>query len=185
MHRHHLIPKRLGGTDIEDNLTPPISIKLHAEFHRWLWLDGGNVEDFIAWKALSGRMTAEQARLAAAKVGQDRSIAYQESRVVAARALQIHATQETCAKGGRAASIKLRDWQVANRTRFLEQCSINGKMKGPKQYIPHEYRGVRYVSKKALQAAHSMSICGFYGKLRRGEIIRLDREIANLEKANG
>ena len=80
MHRHHLVPKHMGGDDSEENLTPPISVELHAEFHRWLWIDGGRMEDYIAWKALSGRMTSEEARLAAAKAGQKKSIMYKESR---------------------------------------------------------------------------------------------------------
>lgn len=66
MHRHHLIPRHMGGNNSEENLTPPISIELHAEFHRLLWLDFGKVEDFIAWKALSGRIKSEEARLAVA-----------------------------------------------------------------------------------------------------------------------
>jgi len=65
MHRHHIIPKHLGGSDSEENLTPPISVKLHAEFHRDLYEALGHVEDKIAWKALSGRITNEQVRLKA------------------------------------------------------------------------------------------------------------------------
>ena len=63
VHQHHLIPKRFGGSDDPSNLTPPISIALHAEFHRWLWLDGGHIEDYIAWKALTGRRLSESERL--------------------------------------------------------------------------------------------------------------------------
>jgi hypothetical protein len=80
MHRHHILPKRLGGTDEEENLTPPISMALHAEFHRDLWEHYKDPRDFIAWKCLSGRMTNEEARLAAAKIGQDSSQKYKDSR---------------------------------------------------------------------------------------------------------
>lgn len=185
MHRHHIIPRHMGGDDSEDNLTPPISVALHAEFHRLLWLDFGRSEDFIAWKALAGRITPEEARLMAAKAGQDKSDTYRASRPFAAAAMLNSVTSETCSRGGKAANSKLLEWQRENRDAFLRQCAENGRRKTPKQHIPHEYLGDRYESKKALQAAHGMSICGFYGKLRRGEIKRLDREIANQEKTDG
>ena len=79
LHKHHLIPKHMGGTDDPSNLTPPISIELHAEFHRDLWECFGFKQDYIAWQALSGRITTEEARLAAAKIGQDNSKKYKQT----------------------------------------------------------------------------------------------------------
>jgi len=79
-HRHHILPIRLGGSNDEENLTPPISLQLHAEFHKDLYEHYGMQEDYIAWKALSGRITSEEARLLAAKAGQDRSEKYKNSR---------------------------------------------------------------------------------------------------------
>lgn len=51
-HRHHLIPRHAGGTDDPDNLTPPISTRLHAEFHYDRWLALGDVGDLRAYGLL-------------------------------------------------------------------------------------------------------------------------------------
>ncbi len=66
-HVHHIVPKHLGGDNSADNLTPPISLSLHAALHRDLWENLNNIEDFIAWKALSGLISSEDARIAAVK----------------------------------------------------------------------------------------------------------------------
>ena len=51
---HHIQPKYLIGEDNSpDNLTPPISIDLHAALHKDLYEHYGNTEDFVAWKKLS------------------------------------------------------------------------------------------------------------------------------------
>lgn len=165
----------MGGTDDESNLTPPITIEEHAECHRILWEKHGNKYDYIAWKCLSGRITGEEARLAAAKIGQEKSTKYKESRKHAGTLALLAMTHETRSKGGKMASKKLIEWQKQNSESFRKQCSKNGKQNSQKNKIPHEYLGVKYDSKKAVMAAHNMSICGFYGKLRRGEIIRLQR----------
>jgi hypothetical protein len=164
----------MGGTDDEDNLTPPISIEMHAEFHKMLWLDYGHKEDYIAWKCLSGRITNERARLMAAKLGQDKSSLYKESRKTTGEMLKNSVTKESRSKGGKTASKKLIEWQKNNKEDFLKRCSEIGKASTERKKIPHKYLGVIYSSKKELQEAHNMSICGFYGKLRRGEIERIE-----------
>jgi hypothetical protein len=177
MHRHHILPKRLGGDDSEENLTPPISHQLHAAFHKDLWEHYGDKRDYIAWKCLAGRMTHEEARLAAAKLGQGMSDRYMRSRKEAGRHLQSVVTKESCAKGGRAASAALVQWQKDNPSLFRQMLSRNGKATGPKLEIAHEYLGKTYKSKKALQMDTGLSNTGFYGKLHRGEIRRLGRTI--------
>lgn len=177
MHRHHIIPRYRGGSDDESNLTPPISIQEHAELHRQLWEAEGYPEDFIAWKALSGRMTSEEARLAAAKEGQNRSEIYRSSRKVTGEILKRSVTFESRSAGGKIASAALVSWQRENSEQHRSQCAINGRVKGPKQMIPHLYLGEVYPSKRELQNRHLMSNCGFYGKLNRGEIIRMDNNV--------
>jgi hypothetical protein len=54
-HIHHIQPKYLIGIDNSpDNLTPPISVELHAALHKDLFEHFGNTEDFLAWKGLLG-----------------------------------------------------------------------------------------------------------------------------------
>lgn len=174
-HRHHLIPKHMGGTNDEDNLTQPISIELHAEFHRLLWEDFGKYEDFIAWRCLSGRISSEEARLAAAKLGQQRSTLYKESRARTGEIAKNSRTFETCSAGGKTASKILVKWQEDNRDEFLANCSKTGKENGVKFMIPHEYLGETFESKNALQEKYNMYNNKFYRLLALGEIKRLPK----------
>lgn len=58
-HRHHIIPKHMGGCDERDNIVS-ITISEHAEAHRILYEQHGKREDWIAWKGLSGQITKEE-----------------------------------------------------------------------------------------------------------------------------
>ncbi len=60
-HKHHIIPKHMGGTDDSSNLIE-LSVADHAEAHRKLFEEYGCWQDEIAWKALSGQITSDQAR---------------------------------------------------------------------------------------------------------------------------
>jgi len=171
-HRHHLIPRHMGGSDEEDNLTPPISIEVHAAFHYQLWQDFGKKEDLIAWKCLSGRITSEEARLEAAKAGQDRSELYKETRRGLGERLQKFATAESCSRGGKESSKSLVQWQKDNELVFKARCAALGKENTKKLQIPHTYQGVHYQSKKALQKEHKMCNNKFYKLLAAGEILR-------------
>lgn len=177
LHIHHIIPRHMGGTDDPENLTPPISIELHAAFHKQLWEDFGFTEDFIAWRALSGRMTSEEARLAAAKAGQERSIKYQETRKQTGVIVKAAATFESRSKGGKTASKALVAWQKKNKESFAERCADTAKRFSHLKEIPHEYSGKTYKSKKELQKENNMCNSTFYKKLKLGQIIRLQREV--------
>mgnify|MGYP003350631705 CR=1 FL=1 len=120
-HRHHILPIRLGGTNDKENLTPPISTKLHAAFHKDLYEHYGMTEDYIAWKALEGRLTSEEARLMAAKAGQDRSEKYKQSRKEIGKANRAKMTKEACSKGGKTASKQLIEWQKQNTEAFKKR----------------------------------------------------------------
>ena len=52
-HRHHIIPKHEGGSDDPSNIVY-LSVKEHAEAHRDLYEKNGKIEDYLAWKGLSG-----------------------------------------------------------------------------------------------------------------------------------
>lgn len=51
-HKHHIIPKHMGGTDDPSNLIE-VTIEQHAELHKQLYEQFGNWEDELAWKGLS------------------------------------------------------------------------------------------------------------------------------------
>jgi hypothetical protein len=57
-HKHHIIPKYMGGTDDPSNLIE-LSPQEHAESHRLLYEKYGNWQDRVAWKGLSGLISKE------------------------------------------------------------------------------------------------------------------------------
>jgi hypothetical protein len=61
-HKHHIIPKHMGGTDDPSNLVE-LSIEEHAEAHKKLWEQHGCIEDKIAYECLSGRRITEEDRI--------------------------------------------------------------------------------------------------------------------------
>ena len=61
MHRHHIIPKHMGGTDDDDNiiyLTP----KEHAQAHLLLYEKYGKTQDYVAAQCCLGLMTESEAK---------------------------------------------------------------------------------------------------------------------------
>jgi len=57
-HKHHIIPKHMGGTNDPKNLIE-LTIEEHAEEHRILYEKYGKNEDYWAWKGLSGQIGKE------------------------------------------------------------------------------------------------------------------------------
>jgi hypothetical protein len=56
-HKHHIIPRHMTDgvyDNSPDNITPPISVALHAAFHKDLYQHFGKMEDYLAWKSLLG-----------------------------------------------------------------------------------------------------------------------------------
>lgn len=58
-HKHHIIPKHMGGTDDPENLVE-LTIEEHAEAHRLLYEKYGKWQDYYAWKGLSGQIGKEE-----------------------------------------------------------------------------------------------------------------------------
>ena len=57
-HKHHIIPKHMGGTDSKNNLIE-LSVEEHSEAHRILFEKYGCWQDYVAWKGLSGIISKE------------------------------------------------------------------------------------------------------------------------------
>lgn len=76
MHKHHVIPKHMGGSNDSSNIVELTAVN-HAEAHRVLFEKYGHWEDKLAWKALSGQISHDQAIREAssrANKGQSRSL---------------------------------------------------------------------------------------------------------------
>jgi len=67
-HKHHKIPKHVGGSNSPDNLIE-LSIEEHAEAHKQLYEMYGRWQDKIAWQTLSGQITNAEAIKTAQKLG--------------------------------------------------------------------------------------------------------------------
>lgn len=53
-HKHHIIPKHMGGSDDPSNLVQ-VTVEQHANLHKQLWEDLGDIRDYYAWLGLSKR----------------------------------------------------------------------------------------------------------------------------------
>lgn len=51
-HKHHIIPKHMGGSDDPSNLIE-LTVEEHAEAHRKLYEQYGHWQDELAWKGLA------------------------------------------------------------------------------------------------------------------------------------
>ena len=58
-HKHHIIPKHMGGTDDPENLIE-LTVEEHAEVHKKLWEQYGRWEDKLAWQGLAGIIGKEE-----------------------------------------------------------------------------------------------------------------------------
>ncbi len=59
-HKHHILPKHMGGTDRKENIVE-LSIEEHAEAHRKLYEEHGFWQDKCAWLALSQQISIAEA----------------------------------------------------------------------------------------------------------------------------
>jgi hypothetical protein len=59
-HKHHIIPRHNGGSDDPSNIIE-LTIEEHAEAHRVLYEEQGRWQDKIAWLALSGSISTQEA----------------------------------------------------------------------------------------------------------------------------
>ena len=51
-HKHHIIPKHIGGTDDPSNFVE-LSVADHAEAHKTLYEQHGRWQDYVAWQGLA------------------------------------------------------------------------------------------------------------------------------------
>jgi hypothetical protein len=58
-HKHHIVPKYMGGTDDTNNLAE-VTITQHAMFHYCNYQLWGNTQDYIAWRGLTESISQEE-----------------------------------------------------------------------------------------------------------------------------
>lgn len=52
-HKHHIVPRHIGGTDDPSNITE-LTVEEHAEAHHMLYKEHGRWQDKVAWQGLAG-----------------------------------------------------------------------------------------------------------------------------------
>lgn len=57
-HKHHIIPRHMGGTDEPANLVI-LTVEEHAEAHRILYEKHGLIQDKLAWQGLTGMISKQ------------------------------------------------------------------------------------------------------------------------------
>ena len=68
MHRHHLLPKHMGGSDDPSNIIK-VNVAMHAFLHHQLYLEHGKVEDYMAWQGLLKNLTNDEMIIERSKLG--------------------------------------------------------------------------------------------------------------------
>lgn len=58
-HKHHIIPRHMGGTDDPDNIIK-LTVEEHALAHKKLYEQYGKIEDKLAWQGLAGIVGKEE-----------------------------------------------------------------------------------------------------------------------------
>ena len=68
MHRHHIIPKHMGGSNDPSNLIL-LTVEQHAEAHKKLYEEHGLKSDLCAWKSLSKQIGKEELWMMRSSIG--------------------------------------------------------------------------------------------------------------------
>lgn len=58
-HKHHIIPRYMGGTNDATNLVEA-TVTQHAMFHFCNYQLWNNIEDYVAWRGLSGQISEQE-----------------------------------------------------------------------------------------------------------------------------
>jgi len=117
LHKHHVIPKHMGGSDDSSNLVE-LTVEEHAEAHKKLYEQYGHWQDKIAWQALAGQ------------IGLDDAI--QEARGAANRGKK--RTPEQIERIRQAAILRNQKWKESGRMDEINakrSASHKGKIKTP------------------------------------------------------
>ena len=117
-HKHHIIPKHMGGTDEPSNLIE-LSVEDHSLAHKKLYEQHGKQEDFMAWHMLKGQMNKDEALFMARSIGgsmKNRMSPEGKARMIASKIGKKH-SEETKRKMSKSASGKVRTAEHARNNR--------------------------------------------------------------------
>lgn len=97
-HKHHIVPRHMGGSDDPSNLIE-LTVEEHADAHRQLYEKHGCWQDRIAWQTLSGQISMSEAkRQAAANTNRGRKLSDDHKRKISESSRGHKKSDETRAK---------------------------------------------------------------------------------------
>jgi general stress protein YciG len=137
-HKHHIIPRYMGGPDTPENLVE-VTVTQHAMFHFCNYQLWGNEEDRIAWRAISGQITLDEAKFEVMSLGGKKA---QEL------GLGVHAlTKEKKSENGKKGGTNTYERGVGVFARSKEQMIEDGR-KGGKSSSRKRCRHSRTITRK-------------------------------------
>ena len=142
-HKHHIIPKHMGGNDDPTNIVE-LTPDQHAEAHRILFEAHGKWQDYIAWQGLSGRMTQEDIIRQKARLGNMGRIPWHKGKKIGPRS---DATKQKISN-----TMKSKHIRPSNETLRKAQKAAHEAVRG--RHVSDEERQRRSASLKAYNEAN-------------------------------
>lgn len=144
-HKHHIIPKHMGGTDDPSNLIE-LSIEEHAAAHMRLYEEHGKRQDLGAYYLLTGQ-TEEALKLNAIAGGKVQGKKNAENGHMVK--IQKLADWAVAGKKGGAATMKSGKGAFGDPTERLKSCSKGGKIQGKKNAESGHLKKIAHLSKRS------------------------------------
>lgn len=149
-HKHHIVPKHMGGTDDPSNLIE-LTVEEHAEAHKALWEEHGSEYDKIAWLSLTKQIDNAEARiLSVIEWNKNRIISEETKEKLSNRMKEYYSVPENRKKASKATKKGMKDWwknlSEQERQDWIERCK-----KRPDGWIPH--RGWTYTQSEEAKEA--------------------------------
>lgn len=125
-HKHHIIPKHMGGSDDSTNLVE-LTVEEHAEAHRLLWEQHGNEYDRIAWLSLTKQIDCAEARiLSVIEWNKNRTISDETKKKLSKKMKDYYSISENREKTSEATKQGMKDWwnglSEEERQDWVERC---------------------------------------------------------------
>jgi hypothetical protein len=125
-HKHHIIPKHMGGTDDDSNLIE-LTREEHAHAHKILYEKFGKKEDLGAYYLLTGQ-TDEAMKICCSLGGKKQGKINSESGHM--KNIQKMSDCVSAGKKGGLKTISLKKGSFGNTELRLESCKLGGKIQG-------------------------------------------------------
>ena len=151
MHKHHIVPKHMGGTDDSSNLIL-LTVEEHAEAHQKLFEEYGRKQDELAWKGLLGLIDKEEMSRQIASLNGKKWLGKKHSESTKQKMSEVHlgnsyskGIPKTAEHKKNIAKAKLKTWKIISPdgvsfvvNNLIEYCKSNNlnhsKMTSVKKY---------------------------------------------------